>query len=799
MFSFRIPMSRQLILALLLTSGIHPNPGPTNAKTIYSQPFTQGPNSASHQASFTAGCRRHLPRNPTSGQASSGSSLASVSSQATLAPSQASPISSQASSGSSDTSQATPSSSRATSNSSQTILCTSAPSQAFSSSQSTSATSVSSQTLSSHSFLQFNCNGVKNSLTEINSFLHQHKVKIACLQETRLSAKDKDPSFLNYSLLRKERPVGNGGGLAILIHHSVGFSQIDTSAITQGDNVIELLGITATINGSPINIFNIYLPPASSCPRLYKPNFTSLLDFSDSDTVILGDVNAHNGAWFATSACDRGDSLASAIENSALCILNTDSPTRLPIHGSPNSPDLSLISAHLAATSIWSTHIGLNSDHLPITIDLGGDSPPARASRTYTNFRLAKWKDFIAETELRFATLPPPESCATDEQTFREILLTAAGHSIPAGHRKEYTPGLPRAAVPLVGRRDELRRLDPHDPEISDLNDEITSVICESSRKSWVEKVESCSLNSNSTRYWSLLRNLSGKRARQPPNQPITFGNKVLTKNPSIAKRFNKQFSSVSSHKQNPQTRRVMRNLKHKHQIDPEFTPFTEAATKDAINQASNSTAGLTSLHFKHLGLRGVAYLTKLFNLSLSQANLPVIWKTAHIIPIPKPGKPLNLSTSYRPISLLSPAVKILERLLLPFINPPTLPLSSTQHGFRPFRSTTSALLPLVTTAANGFNVRKPPTRTAVVAVDISKAFDAVDHTLLLKQISDSDLNSNVVRWLAVYLRGRSSKCLFRSSVSPSLIIHSGVPQGSVLSLLLSLTILFPTSPLRLL
>ena len=69
-----------------------------------------------------------------------------------------------------------------------------------------------------------------------------------------------------------------------------------------------------------------------------------------------------------------------------------------------------------------------------------------------------------------------------------------------------------------------------------------------------------------------------------------------------------------------------------------------------------------------------------------------------------------------------------------------------------------------------------------MVALDISKAFDAVDHTLLLQQLSESDINSNVVRWLAAYLRGRSASCLFQSRKSPSMIIHSGVPQGSVLS-----------------
>lgn len=86
---------------------------------------------------------------------------------------------------------------------------------------------------------------------------------------------------------------------------------------------------------------------------------------------------------------------------------------------------------------------------------------------------------------------------------------------------------------------------------------------------------------------------------------------------------------------------------------------------------------------------------------------------------------------------------------------------------------------------ANGFNQKKPPVRTATVAIDISKAFDSVDHTLLIEQIVESDLESNLVRWLAAYLRGRTASCLFRNTSSPLRIIHSGVPQGSVISPLL--------------
>ena len=178
----------------------------------------------------------------------------------------------------------------------------------------------------------------------------------------------------------------------------------------------------------------------------------------------------------------------------------------------------------------------------------------------------------------------------------------------------------------------------------------------------------------------------------------------------------------------------------------------------------------LNIFYLENLGPRAIEYITALFNLSVTTCQIPAIWKSSLIIPIPKPGKDTSVGTSYRPISLLCPSAKVLESLILPTINTYLQP-APDQHGFRTDHSTTSALLQMTTDIAMEFNQRKPPDRTICVAVDLSAAFDTVCHNNLLSKINRSQLPPAIARWL--------SRCGVKST---SRKVNTCVPQGSKLS-----------------
>ena len=342
--------------------------------------------------------------------------------------------------------------------------------------------------------MHWNCNGLKNSSAELGRFLQKYNVGICCLQETKLRDGDlHPPDFPGYLLHRQDRLRHGGGGLAILIRLNIPFINADTSAILANDDFTELQAITLFPDTSPLTIVNAYIPPASSTNNQVV-DFASLLAFPSSNFLIVGDLNAHHGQWFSGVAADaRGNALADSIVNSSAVCLNEDTHTRRSpsISQSNSSPDISLVSAHLAPSASWSTVDSLNSDHLPVLVRFADcETPPPRSRKSFINFRRANWNGFREELENLVAALPTPSSCMQGEKCLREAVLTASKHNIPSGYRPVFTPAFPEAAVPLAEERDRLRGANPHNPEVSRLNEEISGLVVEERRARYKEFLE---------------------------------------------------------------------------------------------------------------------------------------------------------------------------------------------------------------------------------------------------------------------------------------------------------------------
>jgi hypothetical protein len=175
--------------------------------------------------------------------------------------------------------------------------------------------------------------------------------------------------------------------------------------------------------------------------------------------------------------------------------------------------------------------------------------------------------------------------------------------------------------------------------------------------------------------------------------------------------------------------------------------------------------------------------ITRLINESLSSGSVPAAWKTAVVKPLlKKPSLDQNDLKNFRPVSNLPFWSKILEKVVLHQLNAHLEAnglLNIHQSAYRANHSTETALLRIVNDLLFALDQNKVST---LLLLDLSAAFDTLDHDLLLSRLEFSfGINSKALSWFRSYLSGRSQFVLVnnqRSATSPLLF---GVPQGSVL------------------
>ena len=176
--------------------------------------------------------------------------------------------------------------------------------------------------------------------------------------------------------------------------------------------------------------------------------------------------------------------------------------------------------------------------------------------------------------------------------------------------------------------------------------------------------------------------------------------------------------------------------------------------------------------------------LVHIFNLSVSSGIVPKQLKIAKVVPIFKKGDPQTLS-NYRPISLLTSFSKILEKLVydrtVTFLNKTKI-FSKFQFGFREKHTTTHAILHFVDKVAQALDNHL---HTVGVFLDFSKAFDTVDHEILISKLSYYGVRGIALSWFRSYLSDRKQYVSLNGIDSSRQTICCGVPQGSLLGPLL--------------
>ena len=281
---------------------------------------------------------------------------------------------------------------------------------------------------------------------------------------------------------------------------------------------------------------------------------------------------------------------------------------------------------------------------------------------------------------------------------------------------------------------------------------------------------------------WRVIKSLSGTPDSMAPNEALIVNGKVITTNPKKAEAFARLYAGVSKLTFSKQERNKNRRLKVRMRgligaDDESCRDFDPKELENALKvMKTNGAPGADDIppsFLKNLGPLASKELLNILNTSFRTGVVPRIWRHAIIIPLLKAGKPSSQLSSYRPISLTSCVVKLLERMIcarLYHIAESNGWICKTQAGFRRNQSTEDQVLRITQKISDGFQA-KPARRTVLAMLDYSKAYDRVWRQELLHEMIDKGVPNQMVRWFRAFLQDRSAQVLYNGALSNGLTV----------------------------
>ena len=323
----------------------------------------------------------------------------------------------------------------------------------------------------------------------------------------------------------------------------------------------------------------------------------------------------------------------------------------------------------------------------------------------------------------------------------------------------------------------------------SSFKNQLTSIIKRCKKNYYCEKFEKAKGDVRKT--WSHIGELMGCKKKRDISE-IDYNNTSITSNHDMAQIFFNYFDSVPSDLRDNMPNSLTDPLSY---LGPPLCKSFEFVVSDAneiskiIESLKDKSCKLDCIPvfiYKHLNNFISDTICNLFNSSVLEGIFPDILKQAKVTPIYKSGSS-KLINSYRPISILSTLSKIFEKLMCKrfnnFLETNNI-LCKQQFGFRSNSSTSDAIVEFLDLCYGALDVKKC---FMSVFLDLSKAFDTLDHNILMSKLSHIGIEGSSYRWFLSYLLDREQQVSIGLATSSIKKIKYGVPQGSVLSPILFL------------
>ncbi|EFN62498.1 RNA-directed DNA polymerase from mobile element jockey [Camponotus floridanus] len=651
--------------------------------------------------------------------------------------------------------------------------------------------------------LQWNCHGILNKIDFLSHICKQFD--ILALSETWLSS-DKIFSLKDFHILRRDGPSNKSGGVLLAIKNTIPFTKLNS--IFYLEDSLETVGAKISSLHVDLFIISLYRHPSNSPSFTWENLFDSIP--SPGHIVITGDFNAHRVSWGCNHNNTVGISLLNSSQEFSLFPINDGTPTYISysVHSS-SVIDLTFVSSSLTPYCTWNSYDDtMGSDHIPTIISF---SLPIQ-SRSFFSHKLPSSKigrkTLSAAFSLSFSSLSESIDQATSPSEkydiFCSFLVDTINSLLPACKSsnltspqlqqknslltKSHSSHLTRPPAPWWNdqcsqavelRKKALRAFRGNPSSSNYLNHKkqeasTRKILRQAKRTGWRAFCESITTSTSISTLWRFVRRFKNRFLNTIPS-PSPFSNDI---SPEISDLINSISPPSCLYKLS--LTHLFSNYSYSCRIFD--SPFQLEELHHVISALKNksSSPGIDQIDYFTLSCLPTSYLSiflSILNNLFFAGEFPDSWTHSLIFLIPKssPGK-------FRPISLTSCCLKIMEKLILLRLDwwmERYEKLPSSQFGFRKFRSCQDNLSILTTEIHTSF-IRG--TFTACLFLDLSNAFDDVIPSILISDLVDIGMPPTLCQFIYSLIHFRRLQFVINSELSDTRFSYKGVPQGSILS-----------------
>ena len=621
---------------------------------------------------------------------------------------------------------------------------------------------------------------------ELVAIVHFYKPNVVAVSETWLNDSHSD-SLVNipgYKIYRHDRVHSRGGGVCIYLNNNI-FLQYTVDIIPNALRGTECLFLLITFK-SFIFVFGCIYRPSSTSFENDQELFIFLTDlFQKYDNIVItGDFNFSEISWPLSYDLHVPASCLPLIDflSNTHAVQIVEEFTRFRSGQNPSLLDLIFVSNDNLATDLqYLPPIG-KSDHALLTFNVqsGINVMPKRTIVRKTFLDFNKINKLLAEIDWK--TKLTSNAVEENWQTFCATLLSL---QMECSNYKTYIsnpskPWINSNIFNLIKRKKAMwqkyRRTKLAEDYIS--HRIFSNTLIKEIKKARNNYEESIVSSENPKVVFKYIKRALSSvtkelRLNRPDNSKTMSDNETAN---LLAKFFSESYNNISHKPPLPIKSHTDGTLS-----DITFEINMIAKKLELIKPTSCPGPDMISpAVFKHCSQLLAIPLHIIMDQSYKMSILPNDWKIALIRPIYKSGNRFDVK-NYRPISLTSPVVKIMESIIVDqldlYLQKYEL-IPRQQFGFLKGRSVEQNLL----TCINDWSKALDNSETVdVVYLDFSKAFDKVPLKLLLMKLNSYGISGNLLRWIECFLSNRKFFVRVGNGFSDIFDVLSGVPQGSVL------------------